>query len=206
MAIDTAEKRSSCLGWGIPSARAGFFPDGSDLDAAQRLHAAYLYSGLAAGVPGSIEAIGTTDGGPSAAGPGYIWDNGDHQVLNGPRRKFFRLDNPGNASSDGSDGELRIEWRALADLTGGDFMVYLGSPGTPPTLLGRLTFARRGGAVLNFTLPSLGGPPCQYDRFVVPGAVLEQHDGGDFFYVYFAPRDFPLFMYVTGLQLDFESA
>lgn len=56
MSIDTAAKRASCIGFGLVSLRTGCIPDGSDLSAAQRLHATYLYSGISASSPDAFQA------------------------------------------------------------------------------------------------------------------------------------------------------
>lgn len=49
MALDTRNKRASALGLGLAPLRVGPSPDGS-LVAADRLHLAYLYAGIGAGV------------------------------------------------------------------------------------------------------------------------------------------------------------
>jgi hypothetical protein len=54
MAIDTAAKRKSCIGIAAPWNRTGVIPDGSNLSAAQRLHADYLYSGIPSSAPGGV--------------------------------------------------------------------------------------------------------------------------------------------------------
>lgn len=208
MAIDTAARRKSCIGLGLASLRTGIIPTGSNLSAPERLHADLMYSGIAAQTPGDVVVIGTTDGGPSGAGIGFIHFDGAHQVAGQEKRRFFRLDNPGQETSDGTDGELWVEWRVEAGLSGGSFMVYLGSDNlaVEPVLIGRLLYNRYSRTPQQaFQLAPLAKGPVQYDTLVVPAAAIQAHDGSDFFYVYFAPRDHPQFVYVTGLQLNFSS-
>lgn len=212
MAIDTQHKRSSCIGWGLAPPRTGFVPDGSNLDGVdERQHASYAYAGLDAAASTTIDAIGTTDGGPSALTPGYIDFGGGHWLDNAPEieRFFFRLDNVGNAEiGDGETGDLRIEWRTRGGLIGGRFGIHIGSsnPSMTPNYLGEIEFKQRGNARrLDFTLPRLGKGPVQYNRLSVPNAVMAEHDGHDFFYIYFQPRDHSELVIVTGLQLTFDT-
>lgn len=51
MAINTARRRASCVGIAITALRTGILPDGGNLNASERLHAAYHYIGIAAGAP-----------------------------------------------------------------------------------------------------------------------------------------------------------
>lgn len=51
MAIDTSQKRMSCIGRGLTFLRTGVVPDGSGLGAAQRLLVDGFYSGIPAGAP-----------------------------------------------------------------------------------------------------------------------------------------------------------
>lgn len=52
MAIDTPSRRKSCIGLSLDFLRPGIIPDGANLAASERLHADYLYSGIAAAAPG----------------------------------------------------------------------------------------------------------------------------------------------------------
>lgn len=213
MAVNTAERRSSSISVGLPF-RVGVLPDGSDLDASDRLNNTFLYAGIAAGgvaPPTTVDAVGTTDGGPQANTPGFVDFDGQHWIKGYPDvdREYFRLDNPG-ADEAGVDeiGELRIEWRGKQGLIGGRFGVHLGSdaPGSTPNYLGEIEYRQRGNTRRpSFSLPILGRGPVQYDKFLVPYAVLAEHDGSDFFHVYFEPRDHAPQMIVTGLQLTFDT-
>lgn len=54
LAIDTAAKRKSCIGIALTFLRMGVIPDGTNLDAPQRLHTNFLYSGIAAGAVAEV--------------------------------------------------------------------------------------------------------------------------------------------------------
>lgn len=212
MAVDTKHKRSSCIGWGLPGLRTGFVPDAGNLDGVdERLHAAYGYAGIAAEEIATVDAVGTTDGGPSATVPGYIDYGGGHWLDGDPgvEREFFRLDNlAGSEIGAGEVGDLRIEWRTRGGLIGGRFGIHIGSsnPGSSPRYLGEVEFKQRGNARrLDFVLPRLGKGPVQYNRLNVPNTVMAEHDGDDFFYIYFEPRDHSELVIVTGLQLTFDT-
>jgi hypothetical protein len=51
MAVDTAGKRASALGFGAPFRLVAPTPDGSLADTGDRQHVAYSYRGIAAGSP-----------------------------------------------------------------------------------------------------------------------------------------------------------
>ena len=67
MAIDTEEKRKSCIGIGLFFLRTGVLPDNGNLEAGQRLFVNGLYSGIAAGTTtgGRIPSVSSIPSIPS---------------------------------------------------------------------------------------------------------------------------------------------
>lgn len=66
MALDTRNKRASALGLTLAALRVGPTPDGT-LGTADRLHAAYLYSGIAI-----VDGLNTRDKRSSVLGLGLV--------------------------------------------------------------------------------------------------------------------------------------
>lgn len=59
MAIDTRNKRASCVSVRLPFGRAYPNPDGSLANAADRQHVAYVFPGIAASPPSAPSAGGS---------------------------------------------------------------------------------------------------------------------------------------------------